>query len=82
MARMVAWTVPSAGAKLERVERELPRPGPTELLIRVHACGVCHTDSLTVEGHMPGIQYPRVPGHEVIGTVEATGAEVKGWRIG
>jgi len=80
MPKMVAMVVPHGGAKLEQVEREVPRPGPRELLIRVHACGVCHSDSLTVEGVVPGIAYPRVPGHEVIGAVEAIGSTVEGWK--
>ncbi|MDO9713279.1 alcohol dehydrogenase catalytic domain-containing protein [Paracraurococcus lichenis] len=82
MPKMVAMAVPHAGGNFERVEREIPQPGPTELLIRVHACGVCHSDTVTVEGLMPGIQYPRVPGHEVIGTVEQVGTEVHGWAVG
>jgi D-arabinose 1-dehydrogenase-like Zn-dependent alcohol dehydrogenase len=82
MAKMVAMVVPEAGAKLQRVEREVPQPGSKELLIRVQACGVCHSDTVTVEGLMPGIVYPRVPGHEVIGTVEAVGANVEGWKPG
>ncbi|HEX4181096.1 MAG TPA: alcohol dehydrogenase [Caulobacteraceae bacterium] len=82
MPNMVAMAVPQAGGKLERVERDIPTPGAGELLIEVHACGVCHSDSLTVEGLMPGIQYPRVPGHEVIGAVAAIGDAVAGWRVG
>lgn len=82
MPKMIAMVATQAGGKLERVEREIPVPGPGELLIAVHACGVCHSDSLTVEGLMPGIHYPRVPGHEVIGTVAALGDGVAGWRIG
>src|SRR5215472_3871752 len=82
MPKMIAMTVPRAGARLERVEREIPSPGAGELLIEVHACGVCHSDSLTVEGHLPGIQYPRTPGHEVIGVVAAVGEGVAGWRTG
>jgi D-arabinose 1-dehydrogenase-like Zn-dependent alcohol dehydrogenase len=81
MPKMIAMAVLSAGGKLERVERDIPAPGAGELLIEVHACGVCHSDSLTVEGHMP-IQYPRIPGHEVIGTVAGVGANVSGWQIG
>jgi D-arabinose 1-dehydrogenase-like Zn-dependent alcohol dehydrogenase len=81
MPKMIAMAVPHAGSKLDRVERDIPAPGAGELLIEVHACGVCHSDSLTVEGHMP-IQYPRVPGHEVIGTVAGVGANVSGWQIG
>jgi D-arabinose 1-dehydrogenase-like Zn-dependent alcohol dehydrogenase len=82
MAKMIAMTVPKAGAKFQRVERDIPQPGGKELLIKIQACGVCHSDSVTVEGHYPGITYPRVPGHEVIGTVEAIGAQVEGWAIG
>lgn len=79
--KMIGMAVPKAGAKLERIERDIPVPSADELLIRVHACGVCHSDALTVEGHLPGLQYPRIPGHEVIGTVEAIGQNVKGWKI-
>lgn len=82
MAMMTAFQVPAQGGKFERVERELPDPGADELRIAVHACGVCHSDSITVESHMPGISYPRVPGHEVIGLVDAMGSEVKGFEIG
>lgn len=69
-------------AKLQRVEREVPQSGPKELLVRVQACGVCHSDTITAEGMMPGIDYPRVPGHGVIGMVEAIGANVEGWKPG
>jgi D-arabinose 1-dehydrogenase-like Zn-dependent alcohol dehydrogenase len=82
MPNMIAMTVPRAGGKFERVERAVPSPGPGELLIEVHACGVCHSDVMTAQGLIPGIQYPRVPGHEVIGTVAAVGDNVAGWRIG
>jgi len=82
MPNMIAMAVPRAGGRFERIERDVPTPGASELLIEVHACGVCHSDALTVEGHMPGIQYPRVPGHEVIGTVAAVGAHVSGWQAG
>ena len=82
MPKMIAMAVPHGKAKLERVEREVPEPGPRELLIRVHACGVCHSDTFTVEGLWPGMVYPRVPGHEVIGVVDALGADVQGWEPG
>lgn len=82
MQKMIAMAATQAGGRLERIERDIPVPGTGELLIKVHACGVCHSDSLTVEGLMPGIQYPRVPGHEVIGTVAGVGDGVVGWRIG
>ena len=79
---MRAMTVPAAGAKLQLQEREIPTPGRREVLIRVQACGVCHSDAMTVGGHAPGMKYPRVPGHEVIGKLEAIGPEVDGWQTG
>jgi len=79
---MIAMTVPRPGAKFERIERDVPSPGTDELLIRVHACGVCHSDALVVEGHWPGLQYPRIPGHEIVGAVEAVGSNVRGWSVG
>ena len=82
MPKMIAMVVPQAGAKLQRVERDVPNPGPKELLIRVHACGVCHSDSFAVEGQFPGIVFPRVPGHEVVGSIEAIGSNVEGWKVG
>jgi alcohol dehydrogenase len=82
MAKMQAMVVPEAGGKLRLEEREVPKPGRREVLVRVQACGVCHSDTLTFGGHMPGMKYPRVPGHEVIGTLEAVGPEVDGWQAG
>ena len=82
MPKMRAMVVPKAGAQLAAEERELPEPGRHEVRIRVQACGVCHSDALTVYGHMPGLQYPRIPGHEVIGTLEAVGHDVDGWEPG
>jgi alcohol dehydrogenase len=82
MAKMRAMSVAEAGAQLTLEERDIPQPGRHEVRIRVQACGVCHSDALTVEGHMPGMKYPRVPGHEVIGTIEALGADVDGWQSG
>jgi len=82
MAKMRAMAIPEAGAKLQLQEREIPKPDRREVLIRVHACGVCHSDAMTVGGHAPGMRYPRVPGHEVVGTLEAIGSEVEGWQIG
>jgi D-arabinose 1-dehydrogenase-like Zn-dependent alcohol dehydrogenase len=71
---------PGAGFKI--VEREIPEPGAGEVRIRVQACGVCHSDIFVKEGLWPGIQYPRVPGHEVAGIVDELGAEVTGWKRG
>jgi D-arabinose 1-dehydrogenase-like Zn-dependent alcohol dehydrogenase len=82
MTKMQAMIVPEAGARLKLEERDIPVPGRREVLLRVHACGVCHSDSVTVEGLFPGIPYPVVPGHEVIGTIEAMGDMVEGWSVG
>jgi D-arabinose 1-dehydrogenase-like Zn-dependent alcohol dehydrogenase len=82
MPKMRAMIVPRAKAPFELIESEIPAPGRHEVLIKVHACGVCHSDSVTVEGLFPGIQYPRVPGHEVIGRIEAVGPDVEGWNAG
>ncbi len=82
MRKMRAVEVRSPNGPLEMVEREVPAPGPGEVLIKVQACGICHSDSLTKEGAWPGLQYPRVPGHEIAGVIDTLGAGVKGWRIG
>jgi alcohol dehydrogenase len=82
MPKMIAMMVPEPKGKLQRVERDIPSPGPRQLLIRVQACGVCHSDSMTMEGLIPGISYPRVPGHEVIGLIEGVGPGVEGWKVG
>jgi D-arabinose 1-dehydrogenase-like Zn-dependent alcohol dehydrogenase len=74
--------VTKAGGPIELVERDVPQPGPGEVRIRVLACGVCHSDVFTKEGLWPGIQYPRVPGHEVAGVVDEVGAAVKIWTRG
>jgi len=67
---------------LEVVEREVTTPGPGQVRIRVEACGVCHSDVLTVEGADPNIRYPRVPGHEVVGKIAALGEGVSLWKVG
>ncbi len=83
MPKMRAVQVPKAGGPLETVEREIPEPGPGFVRVRVEACGICHSDSLTKEeGLWPGIQYPRVPGHEIAGVVDAVGPDVPGWKTG
>lgn len=76
-----AVQVSGAGEALELVERELRSPGRGEVLVRVEACGVCHSDSLTVEGGMP-VEYPRVPGHEIAGRIESVGEGVHPWEVG
>jgi D-arabinose 1-dehydrogenase-like Zn-dependent alcohol dehydrogenase len=67
---------------LEIVEHDIPAPGPGWVRIKVLACGICHSDVVTREGLLPGIQYPRVPGHEVVGVIDALGPGVAGWRTG
>src|SRR5882672_1803677 len=78
---MRAQIVESAGASFTFVNREVPRPGPGEVRIRVAACGVCHSDHLVKAGLWPGLTLPRAPGHEVAGTVDAlgTGFPVSRW---
>lgn len=82
MAKMRAVQVTEAGGKFELVERDIPKPADGQALIKVQACGVCHSDSFVKEGHWPGLQYPRVPGHEVAGVIEAVGNGVKDWKVG
>ena len=68
--------------RLRVVERQVPEPGAGQVRIRVKACGICHTDAATVTGIYPGLTLPRVPGHEVVGRIEALGAGVSRWKIG
>jgi D-arabinose 1-dehydrogenase-like Zn-dependent alcohol dehydrogenase len=82
MPKMRVAQVPHAKGGFELVERDIPEPGAGQIRIKVAACGVCHSDSMTKEGLWPGIAYPRVPGHEVIGVIDAIGPEVHGWREG
>ena len=74
--------VPGPGAEFQIVEREIPQPGPGQVRIRVQACGVCHSDEFTKEGSWPGIQYPRIPGHEVAGLIDELGAGIARWSVG
>jgi D-arabinose 1-dehydrogenase-like Zn-dependent alcohol dehydrogenase len=82
MTTMRVVQVPRPNGPLELVEREIPEPGAGTVRIKVQACGVCHSDSETKEGLFPGIHYPRVPGHEVIGLIDAIGSGVAGWSVG
>src|SRR5450432_3000499 len=82
MAKMRAVQVSHPGGPFEIVEREIPEPGAGSVRIKVQACGICHSDSLTKDGHYPGIEYPRVPGHEIAGIVDAIGSGVAGWTVG
>jgi D-arabinose 1-dehydrogenase-like Zn-dependent alcohol dehydrogenase len=74
--------VPKPGADLQIIEREIPKPGAEEVRIKVEACGICHSDVITKEGAFPGIEYPKVPGHEVAGIVDELGERVSQWKKG
>jgi D-arabinose 1-dehydrogenase-like Zn-dependent alcohol dehydrogenase len=82
VAVMKVAQISGPGADFQIVEREIPQPAAGQVRIKVQACGVCHSDSLTKEGSWPGIQYPRIPGHEVAGIVDALGAGVSEWKPG
>src|SRR6266481_3864057 len=82
VAPMKVAQIPMPGADFQIVEREIPNPSAGEVRIKVQACGICHSDVLTKEGAWPGIQYPRVPGHEVAGIIDEVGAGVSEWKKG
>ena len=78
--RVVQVTVPRGDFEL--VERPIPQPGRGQVRIKVEACGICHSDVLVKEGIWPGVQYPRVPGHEIAGRIDAAGQDVTQWKPG
>src|SRR5450432_860729 len=82
MSKMRAVQVPRPKGPLEIVEREIPQPDAGMVRIKVQACGVCHSDTVTRDGLFPFIQYPRVPGHEVVGLIDAVGSGVSRWTTG
>ncbi len=82
MPSMKVVQVAKRNANLEVVERDVPEPKPRHVRIKVQACGVCHSDMFTVIGAFPGIRYPRVPGHEVVGIIDAVGTDVPDWKKG
>jgi D-arabinose 1-dehydrogenase-like Zn-dependent alcohol dehydrogenase len=82
MATMRVAQVARPKGPFEIVERPVPEPGPGTVRIKVQACGICHSDSITKEGLFPNIPYPRVPGHEVAGLIDAVGSGVSGWQRG
>jgi D-arabinose 1-dehydrogenase-like Zn-dependent alcohol dehydrogenase len=82
VARMKVAQVSKAGGRFEIVERDIPAPGPGQVRIRVEACGICHSDALVKNAVYPGLQLPRVPGHEISGRIDAVGAGVAQWRPG
>jgi D-arabinose 1-dehydrogenase-like Zn-dependent alcohol dehydrogenase len=81
-SKMKAVQVSKPGGNFELVERNIPEPARGQVRIKVEACGICHSDALVKEGHWPGIQYPRVPGHEIAGRIDAVGADVTNWKPG
>jgi len=82
MPTMRAVQVSKPNGPLELVEHDIPVPGPRQVRIKVQACGVCHSDSFTQQGAYPGIRFPRVPGHEVVGLLDAVGSDVPEWKPG
>ena len=82
MPKMRAAQIAKPGGPFEIVEREIPQPGTGQVRIKVQACGVCHSDVMVKEGQWPGLAYPRVPGHEVVGIVDAVGTGVTYWKPG
>ncbi len=79
---MKAAQVKEPGKEFEIVDLPVPEPSTNEVLIKIEACGICHSDAMVKDGLFPGIEYPRVPGHEVVGTIEEIGADVSGWKDG
>jgi NADPH2:quinone reductase len=79
---MKAVQVPEAGEEFEVVEKDVPEPGEREVRVAVEACGICHSDAFLKEGQWPGVEYPRTPGHEVVGRVDAVGENVDTWQEG
>jgi D-arabinose 1-dehydrogenase-like Zn-dependent alcohol dehydrogenase len=80
--QMKAAQVSRPSGDFELVERDIPEPGPKQVRVKVEACGICHSDVLVKEGHVPQIQYPRVPGHEIAGSIDAVGSDVTQWKKG
>jgi D-arabinose 1-dehydrogenase-like Zn-dependent alcohol dehydrogenase len=79
---MKAVQVSNAGGDWELVERDVPEPGLRQVRVKIEACGICHSDMMVKEGHFPGLQYPRIPGHEIAGRIDALGPEVTEWKAG
>jgi D-arabinose 1-dehydrogenase-like Zn-dependent alcohol dehydrogenase len=80
--KMKAAQISKANGDWELVERDIPEPGPGQVRVKIDACGVCHSDSLVKEGLWPGLQYPRVPGHEVAGRIDEVGENATAWKTG
>ncbi|MES1924798.1 alcohol dehydrogenase [Salinisphaera sp. T31B1] len=82
MSQMKVAQISRAGADFELVDRHVPDPGPEQVRVRVQACGICHSDAFVKDGGFPGLEYPRVPGHEVAGVIDAVGDDVDHWQLG
>ncbi|MGB9212556.1 MAG: alcohol dehydrogenase catalytic domain-containing protein, partial [Halobacteriota archaeon] len=82
MSSMKAVQISKPGGDFELVQKEIPQPIENEVRIKVQACGVCHGEAVVKEGTFPDIKYPRVPGHEVVGTIDKLGSNVSFWEIG
>lgn len=82
MNKMRAVRVPGPNQPFEFIEKDIPEPKGKTVRIKIQACGICHSDSFTKEGTYPGIQYPRIPGHEIAGIIDAIGPDVTNWKIG
>jgi D-arabinose 1-dehydrogenase-like Zn-dependent alcohol dehydrogenase len=82
MMKMKAAQISKPGGDFELVEREIPQPGRGQVRVKIEACGICHSDVLVKEGLWPGLQYPRVPGHEIAGVVDLVGEGVMKWKQG
>jgi D-arabinose 1-dehydrogenase-like Zn-dependent alcohol dehydrogenase len=80
--KMKAAQISKAGGDWELIERDIPEPSVGEVRVKVEACGICHSDALVKDGIWPGLQYPRVPGHEIAGRLDAVGANVTSWAVG
>jgi D-arabinose 1-dehydrogenase-like Zn-dependent alcohol dehydrogenase len=81
-SKMKVAQISKPGGDWELIERDIPDPGAGQVRVKVEACGICHSDALVKEGLWPGLQYPRVPGHEVAGRIDAVGDNVIGWTVG
>ena len=82
MSKMKAIQIEKAGGDFQLVNKDIPAPKKNEVLIKVEACGICHSDMFVKEGLFPGISYPRTPGHEVVGIIDKLGEDVNEWKIG
>jgi D-arabinose 1-dehydrogenase-like Zn-dependent alcohol dehydrogenase len=82
MRTMKAVQIARRGGPLELVERLVPEPGPGQVRIKVESCGICHGELVAIEGHHPLMQYPRIPGHEVIGVIDKLGPLAGEWSVG